>query len=235
MERACAAQIAYLMALLGISTPATLHTHRGIPVETIKCEGCGTNVTRCWELRESDGPSAKAAIDNFLSTHSHGATLTAMRKHPDFKRHQRLTDVVGSSDRTAPLPRTHVATLHGQLLYRNGAEPRDLRWTIAFYPHNHNQRRPELSQPQSPQNNLAKEGVERHRVVLRTRGLPSSCFLRWKTDGFRRGFRQRFVRQDHDTARYFLALESVGMNQICAATDTHKRHDTITILSFVQL
>ena len=37
------------------------------------------------------------------------------------------------------------------------------------------------------------------------------------------------------TARYFLALESVGMNQICAATDTHKRHDTITILSFVQL
>ena len=31
------------------------------------------------------------------------------------------------------------------------------------------------------------------------------------------------------TTRYFLALESVGMNQICAATDTHERHGTIMI------
>ena len=31
MERARAAQIAYHMALLGISTPTTLHTHRGTP------------------------------------------------------------------------------------------------------------------------------------------------------------------------------------------------------------
>ena len=85
MERAHAAQIAYHMALLGISTPTTLHTHRGIPIETIRCEACGTNVTSCWELRASDGPSATTAIENFLSTHSHGATLTAMRKHPDFK------------------------------------------------------------------------------------------------------------------------------------------------------
>ena len=37
------------------------------------------------------------------------------------------------------------------------------------------------------------------------------------------------------TAQYFLALESIGMNQICAATDTHERHDTTMVLSFVQL
>ena len=85
MERAHAAQIAYHMALLGISTPTTLHTHRGIPIETIRCEACGTNVTSCWELRTSDGPSATTAIENFLSTHCRGPTLTAMRKHPDFK------------------------------------------------------------------------------------------------------------------------------------------------------
>ena len=42
-------------------------------------------VTSCWELRDSDGPSAKTAIEEFLSTHSRGASLTAMRKHPDFK------------------------------------------------------------------------------------------------------------------------------------------------------
>ena len=75
------------------------------------------------------------------SRRANAAAGSAVRR----QRHQRLTNVVGSSDHTAPLPRTHVATLHGQLLYRNGAEPRDLRWTIAFYPHNHNQRRPELS------------------------------------------------------------------------------------------
>ena len=85
MERARAAQIAYHMALLGISTPTTLHTHRGVPIETIRCEACGTNVTSCWELRSSDGPSATTAIENFLSTHCRGPTLTAMRKHPVFK------------------------------------------------------------------------------------------------------------------------------------------------------
>ena len=85
MERARAAQIAYHMALLGISTPTTLHTHRGIPIETVRCEACGTNVTSCWELRASDGPAAMTAIEKFLSTHNRGATLTAMRKHPDFK------------------------------------------------------------------------------------------------------------------------------------------------------
>ena len=42
-------------------------------------------VTSCWELRDSDGPSAKTAIEKFLTSHSRGATLTAMRKHPDFK------------------------------------------------------------------------------------------------------------------------------------------------------
>ena len=38
MERAHTAQIAYHMALLGTSTPTTPHTHRGIPIETIRCE-----------------------------------------------------------------------------------------------------------------------------------------------------------------------------------------------------
>ena len=85
MERAHAAQIAYHVALLGISTSTTLHTHRGIPIEKNRCEACGTNVTSCWELRASDGPSATTAVENFLSTHCRGATLTAMRKHPDFK------------------------------------------------------------------------------------------------------------------------------------------------------
>ena len=86
MERARAAQIAYHMALLGISTPTALHTHRGIPIETIRCQARGTNVTSCWELRaSSDGPSATTAIEKFLSTHNRGATLTAMRQHPDLK------------------------------------------------------------------------------------------------------------------------------------------------------
>ena len=35
-------------------------------------------------------------------------------------------------------------------------------------------------------------------------------------------------------ARYFLALESVGMNQICAATDTHERHGAIVILPTIR-
>ena len=38
------------------------------------------------------------------------------------------------------------------------------------------------------------------------------------------------MRMTTTTTRYFLALELVGITQICAATDTHKRHGTLTVL-----
>ena len=61
----------------------------GIPIETIRCQACGTHVTMLSPAGNSapasDGPSATTAIEKFLSTHNRGATLTAMRQHPKFK------------------------------------------------------------------------------------------------------------------------------------------------------
>ena len=49
------------------------------------------------------------------------------------RRHQHLVTAVDSPTAPAPFPRAHVATLYGQFLYSSGAEPLDLRWTIALY------------------------------------------------------------------------------------------------------
>ena len=63
------------------------------------------------------------------SRHANTAAGSITRR----RRHQNLVAAVDSQAPPAPLPRTHVATSHGKLLYRDGTEHLGLRWTIALY------------------------------------------------------------------------------------------------------
>jgi len=80
MERAYASCAAHLLGRLGITTPSTLHTHRGMPVDTDRCEVCETSGTRRWEITGDAGPTAVALIAGFLASHDRGPKLTAMRR-----------------------------------------------------------------------------------------------------------------------------------------------------------
>ena len=85
MERAYASCAAHLLGRLGITTPSTLHTHRGMLVDTERCEMCETSVARRWAITGNDGPAATALIKGYLASHDRGPTLTAMRRHPEYR------------------------------------------------------------------------------------------------------------------------------------------------------
>merc|ERR1711965_1019631 len=69
-----------MMSIMGISTEHTLHTHRGIPVETVRCEACGSHATCCWEVTRRDGAAAAHMVAKYLATHDKGPTISALRQ-----------------------------------------------------------------------------------------------------------------------------------------------------------